>query len=125
MKTSAAIAVTALLAVLALAPPASAAGPSARLQTCDPTNFPNALVWLKVERTSCATGKETTRKMRAWMQGHLGQGETDEDGWFHHTIDGWNCKTRFVGGDEVIEKCKQPIPGTGKRRLIRAFFYID
>lgn len=116
------IAAAVLLAALAAAPPAGANGAAQRLETCDPTNFPNALVWLKVESTTCATGKETTRRMRAYMQEH--PGAADEDGWFHHEIDGWKCKARFVGGDEVIERCRKPRK-SGSSRLIRALFYID
>jgi len=117
------IAAAVLLAALSVVSVAGAdVGTAQRLKTCDPTNFPNALVWLKVEWTSCATGKETTRRMRAYMQQH--PGAAGEDGWFHHEIDGWKCKARFVGGDEVIERCRKPRKSNGSR-LIRALFYID
>lgn len=125
MKTRLAVPFAALLAFLVLAAPSSASVSEPRLETCDPTDFPNALVWLKVERTSCATGKETTRQMRAWMRDHLGQGETDDQGWFHHDVNGFSCKARFVGSDEVVERCKKPISNPDGKRLIRALFYID
>lgn len=83
------------------------------------------MVWLKVNLTDCATGMSITSKMRRYMQNHLGVGATDENGYFHHVILGWNCRARFVGGDEVVMGCRKPIPHSSKVRLIRAFFYID
>lgn len=115
------IALASLLVALAFVPAAGDA--SSRLKTCDSSNFPNALVWLKVEGTSCATGKETTRLMRAYMRDNPDAG--GKNGWFHHRINGWKCKARFVGGDEVIERCRKARPGSGGSRLIRALFYID
>jgi hypothetical protein len=76
------------------------------------------LIWLRMDRASCAEGKRITLAYRRHVQathGHTGV----------QRISGWRCSGSFVGFDEVLLNCSKAIPHNRAKRTIRALFYWD